>query len=180
MAQVGQRKCLCCGDFFNPDQRKRERQRYCAASDCRIASHAASQAAWLAKPQNKDYFRDPPHVARVQTWRVAHPGCSRSKPRKARIRPALQEALIAQAPDLIEEPSIRGERAVLRGKPRGADCQSLNVMYTSHRLLPNWMALWPAHTRACSAAFPGLNHSFHASVDSGSSFSSARATGQAG
>ena len=111
MAQVGQRKCLCCGDFFNPDHRNRERQRYCAASDCRIASRAASQAAWLAKPQNKDYFRDPLHVARVQTWRVAHPGYSRGKPRKARGRPALQEALIAQAPDLIEESSIRGEIA---------------------------------------------------------------------
>ena len=111
MAQAGQRKCLCCGDFFDPDHRNRERQRYCAATDCRIASHAASQAAWLAKPQNQDYFRDPLHVARVQTWRVAHPGYSRSKPRKARSRPALQEALIAQAPDLIEESSIRGEIA---------------------------------------------------------------------
>ena len=112
MAQAGQRKCLCCGDFFDPDHRNRERQRYCAAAGCRRASHAVSQAAWLAKPQNKDYFRDPLHVAKVQAWRVAHPGYSRSKPRKARSQPALQDALIPQVPDLIEETSIRGQIAM--------------------------------------------------------------------
>jgi len=111
MAQAGQRKCLCCGEFFDPDHRNRERQRYCAAADCRRASHVTSQAAWLAKPQNQNYFRDPLHVAKVQAWRVAHPGYSRGKPRKARSRPALQDALIAQVPDLIEETSIRGEIA---------------------------------------------------------------------
>ena len=111
MAQAGQRKCLCCDDFFNPDHRNRERQRYCAATACRRASQAASQAAWLAKPQNKGYFRDPLHVARVQAWRIAHPGYGRGKPRKARSRPALQETLITQAPDLIEESAIRGEIA---------------------------------------------------------------------
>ena len=111
MAQAGQRKCLCCGGFFDPDHRNRERQRYCAATDCRRASQSASQAAWLAKPQNKDYFRDPLHVARVQAWRVAHPGYSRSKPRKARSQPALQEALIPQVTDFIEESSIRAEIA---------------------------------------------------------------------
>ena len=113
MAQAGQRKCLCCDDFFNPDHRNRERQRYCAATACRRASQAASQAAWLAKPQNQDYFRDPLHVARVQAWRIAHPGYSRGKPRKARSRRALQETLIMQAPDLIEESAIRGESAAV-------------------------------------------------------------------
>jgi hypothetical protein len=112
MAQAGQRKCLCCGEFFDPDHRNRERQRYCAAPGCRRASHAVSQAAWLAKPQNQDYFRDPLHVAKAQAWRIAHPGYSRSKPRKARSQPALQDALIPQVPDLIEETSIRGRVAV--------------------------------------------------------------------
>ena len=76
MATVGQRKCLCCKDFFDPDRRSANRQRYCAKPVCRIASKAASQAAWLAKPQNIDYFRDPVHVARVQAWRANHPGYS--------------------------------------------------------------------------------------------------------
>ena len=106
MAQSGQRKCLCCGEFFDSDHRNQERQRFCAATACRRASKAASQAAWLAQPQNKDYFRDPIHVTRVQAWRAAHPRYSRSKPASA---PALQDPLIVQVDDLIEESAIRGE-----------------------------------------------------------------------
>ena len=49
MAKAGQRKCMSCGLFFIPDHRKGERQRYCCAADCRRASKAASQAAWLAR-----------------------------------------------------------------------------------------------------------------------------------
>lgn len=89
MAQAGQRKCLCCGLLFTPDHRNRTRQRYCAAFACRRASHAASQAAWLNRPENVAYFRGPEHVARVQAWRRAHPGYSRG-------RRALQDPLIGQ------------------------------------------------------------------------------------
>ena len=111
MAQAGQRKCLSCGDFFDPDHRNRERQRYCAAIGCRHASRAASQATWLAKPLNQGYFRDPLHVARVQAWRIAHPGYGRGKPRQGRSRSALQDALIAQVADLTEESGNRGQGA---------------------------------------------------------------------
>ena len=106
MAQSGQRKCLCCGEFFDLDHRNRDRQRYCSAVGCRRASKAASQAAWLAQPQNSGYFRDPLHVARVQAWRAAHPGYGRGKPRKP---PALQDSLITQVTDTIEECPIRAE-----------------------------------------------------------------------
>jgi len=74
MARAGQRKCLNCGRYFDPDRRVGERQRYCGASTCRSASKAASAKRWLSKPQNRDYFRGPVHVARVQAWRAAHPG----------------------------------------------------------------------------------------------------------
>ena len=106
MARSGQRKCLCCGEFFEPDARNRDRQRYCAATACRRASKAASQAAWLAKPENSGYFRDPVHVARVQAWRAAHPDHGRGKRASA---PALQDPLIAQVVDPIEESPIRGD-----------------------------------------------------------------------
>jgi len=96
MAQAGQRKCLCCGLLFTPDHRNRTRQRYCAAVACRRASHAASQAAWLARPENVGYFRGPEHVARVQAWRVAHPGYSRG-------RRALQDRLSAQVVEGAEQ-----------------------------------------------------------------------------
>ena len=106
MAMAGQRKCLSCGEFFAPDCRNRDRQRYCCAAACRLASKAASQAAWLSQPANAGYFRDPVHVARVQAWRLAHPGYRRGKPRASR---ALQEPLIPQAPDSIEESAVRVE-----------------------------------------------------------------------
>ena len=106
MAQSGQRKCLCCGLFFLPDRRNRERQRYCSAADCAAASKAASQAAWLAQPENSSYFRDPSHVARVQAWRALHPGYGRGRHRAAR---ALQDPLIVQVDDFVEESANRGE-----------------------------------------------------------------------
>ena len=106
MAQSGQRKCLCCGLFFDPDHRNRERQRYCPSAVCAGASKAASQAAWLSQPENCHYFSDPSHVARVQAWRAAHPGYGRGRRRTSR---ALQEPLIAQAPDSTEECAHRGE-----------------------------------------------------------------------
>ena len=109
MAKAGQRKCLCCKGLFDADPRNINRQRYCSNTACRLASKHASQAAWLAKPQNIDYFCDPVHVARVQAWRSAHPGYSRAKPTKAATVAALQDPLVAQVVDSIEETPIRTE-----------------------------------------------------------------------
>ena len=106
MAKAGQHKCLNCEEFFDPDHRNKARQHYCSKAECRRASKAASQAAWLAKPQNSDYFRDPSHVARVKEWRAAHPGYRRKRPKASS---ALQDRLPVQAVDLIEETAIRGE-----------------------------------------------------------------------
>ena len=106
MAQSGQRKCLNCGEFFDPDHRNRDRQHYCNKPECRHASKSAAQAAWLAKPDNKDYFRDPSHVARVQAWRAAHPGYSR---RRSKAPVPLQDCLPVQATDSIEEVTNRVE-----------------------------------------------------------------------
>jgi len=109
MAKAGQRKCLCCKGLFDPDPRNINRQRYCSNTDCRLASKLASQAAWLTKPQNMDYFRDPVHVARVQAWRAAHPGYSRAKPNQVATAATLQDSLIVQLIDSIEETPIRTE-----------------------------------------------------------------------
>jgi len=68
------RKCKCCHKLFRPDPRNHRHQIYCSAAACRAASKAASQARWLAKPENRNYFRGPVHVARVQTWCSRHPG----------------------------------------------------------------------------------------------------------
>ena len=114
MAQPGQRKCLCCSEYFYPDHRNHKHQRYCSATECRHESKGASQADWLAKSQNNRYFSDPVHVARVQAWRAAHPGYGRGK---ASRRPALQDLLITQVPELTEEYPVRTEIAAASGAP---------------------------------------------------------------
>lgn len=106
MAKTGQRKCLNCEEFFDPDHRNQTRQYYCSKAECRRISKAASQAAWLAKPENSDYFRDHLHVMRVKAWRTAHPGYSR---KRSNASSALQDRLPVQDIDLIDESSIRGE-----------------------------------------------------------------------
>jgi hypothetical protein len=57
------RKCKCCLTLFRPDRRNRGRQLYCSATACRAASKAASQARWLSKPENQNYFRGDVNVA---------------------------------------------------------------------------------------------------------------------
>jgi hypothetical protein len=106
MARSGQRKCLNCGEIFDPDCRNMGRQHHCSKPECRRASKAAAQAAWLAKPQNSDYFSGPTQVARVRAWRAAHPGYGRGR---RQASPALQDGLPVQMIDLIEETPDRGE-----------------------------------------------------------------------
>jgi hypothetical protein len=96
MAGAERRKCLCCHKLFRPDRRNRHHQRYCAAASCRAASKAASQARWLAAPENQDYFGGPVNVARVKAWRSRHPGYWR---KRRRIQVALQDLSLTQPVD---------------------------------------------------------------------------------
>ena len=110
------RKCRHCKTFFHPDQRNINRQRYCSKSVCKKASKAASQQRWLAKPQNRDYFRGPEQVARVQAWRQENPKRA-SKPKTAApsgklSEPVLQESLTAQAIDLNKENALFTKEAL--------------------------------------------------------------------
>jgi hypothetical protein len=93
MARGHRRKCKHCLKLFRPDPRNRHHQRYCSAPACRAASKAASQARWRAAPENRDYFHDPVHAARVKAWRSRHPGYWR---KRQSARPALQDVLINQ------------------------------------------------------------------------------------
>jgi len=75
------RKCKCkhCHEFFHPDYRNVNRQKYCSKPDCRKASKADSQGRWLNKPENRNYFRGSTNVNRVCEWRKEHPGHARKK-----------------------------------------------------------------------------------------------------
>jgi hypothetical protein len=82
------RKCRCCNQFFVPDPRTSDRQRYCSKPACRQASKAASQRRWLSRNGNGDYFRGPTAVGRVQRWRQRHPGYwRRNKPASPGTQP---------------------------------------------------------------------------------------------
>ena len=76
-------KCLHCKKIFVPDYRNRERQKYCSTPECQAASKQASQQQWLSKPGNRDYFRGPENVQRVQEWRAEHPGYWKRQPPEA-------------------------------------------------------------------------------------------------
>lgn len=89
-------KCLHCRKLFVPDYRNRGRQKYCSSAECQGVSKRGSQAHWLSKPENRDYFRGPENVKRVQQWRAAHPGYWKTQGRKPRR--TLQEACSGQVP----------------------------------------------------------------------------------
>jgi len=78
------RKCLHCKEHFLPDPRAAERQCYCLKVACRKARKRAAQRAWLAKPENRNYFRDAKNAERVRDWQKAHPGYWKSTARHRR------------------------------------------------------------------------------------------------
>lgn len=97
------RKCRCCTQFFIPDPRTLDRQRYCFKPACRRASQAASQRRWLSKNGNGDHFRGADEVRRVQLWRQSHPGYWKN-----------------------QQPSSQGAQAVA-AQPANPDQSSCNV-----------------------------------------------------
>ena len=117
MRRRRRRKCLNCRRLFRPDPRNVRHQRYCSEPPCRKASKAASQARWLAKPQNRDYFRGPEHVLRVQAWRAANPD-------RARGRRALQDRSSTQ----VTDPA--GKTGFLRGRALQEDCRAQGLVLT--------------------------------------------------
>lgn len=87
--RIRKRKCKNCFTLYNPDARNIKRQKFCSKPACRKASKALSQKLWLAKPANKNYFRNPDNTSRVQQWRQGTPGYWKRKRSFSAI--ALQE-----------------------------------------------------------------------------------------
>lgn len=107
----GSCKCRHCGKFFQPDVRNRARQRHCFQPVCRRKSKAASQRAWLSRPENADYFRDEDNATRAREWQAANPGYW--KKRRKRLAKVLQEASKAQPP-AVQTVAVQDERIVLQ------------------------------------------------------------------
>ena len=105
MARAELPKCLFCGKLFRADPRNARHQKYCSEASCRQASKVASRRAWLAKPENQDYFRGPEHVARVQLWRAEHPGYwRRPSGQRAPKAVALQDLCRGQPIETKQQP----------------------------------------------------------------------------
>jgi hypothetical protein len=101
MVSNPKKKCRYCKRLFLPDARNAKHQEFCSHPACRKASKSASQRKWLQKPQNRDYFRGPVNVRRVQQWRKAHPGYWRPKPKIT--ADALQDPLNAKPFENIQD-----------------------------------------------------------------------------
>jgi hypothetical protein len=65
---------LHCQEFFLPDCRTGHRQRYCLKPECRKARKRELMRAWLAQPENQNYFRDAKNAERARDWQKEHPG----------------------------------------------------------------------------------------------------------
>jgi hypothetical protein len=97
-------KCLSCKRLFRVDPRNARHQKYCSEPGCRKVSKAASQCAWLAKPDNQDYFRGPENVVRVQAWRAAHPQYWRRPAGQRTQKPiALQDLCQTHAVEITDD-----------------------------------------------------------------------------
>jgi hypothetical protein len=112
MAKRREGNCLCCGDKFTLDVRNRGRQKYCSKQSCRAAGKAARQRRWLAKPQNRNYFREADNAARVREWQRKNPGYWRNTARNRRR--TLQDALPVQVHESHEETSSLALQDALR------------------------------------------------------------------
>lgn len=118
--------CLCCNKPFDADARNAHHQKYCSTPICRKASKAASQSAWIAKPENVNYHRGALAVARVRDWQKAHPDYRERQNAKRGI--ALQDFIIPQPADSMPERPVlpeEGKMSVLPVPPALQDFISL-------------------------------------------------------
>jgi hypothetical protein len=135
MKRAGACTCLHCGAAFTPDPRNAGRQKYCPASSCKAASKRASQAKWLAAPENQDYHSGPEAVARVKAWRLAHPGYSKAplpdpdqlseiaQHSESAARPNPAPPPVISAPQQIESTLLQEPLQDLIPTPAGAPIQ---------------------------------------------------------
>ena len=94
------RRCAYCKKLFSPDPRCRFHQRFCSEAACRVASRAATQRKWRAKPENLWYRRREEILAKSAGQRPNNAGLGQATLRDEKL------------PD---DPVIVGLFAVLRG-----------------------------------------------------------------
>ena len=96
------RKCPHCKDFFLPDRRQVDRQKYCSKPECQKARQALNWRRWFSRPENRNIYGHEENVDRVREWRAANPGYWR---RPSLKRNALPKASPPQPVDSQEDNS---------------------------------------------------------------------------
>jgi hypothetical protein len=106
-------RCLNCKELFLPNFRCGARQRFCLKPQCRQARKRESQRAWLAKPENRDYFWDAKNAERVRDWQREHPGYWKNTSRYRRR--TLQDGCLEQpaGPELGDRFIVRNPEVIL-------------------------------------------------------------------
>ena len=159
MSQQRCRKCRHCRGLFRPDPRNLRHQRFCPKSPCRRASKAESQRRWLAKPDNRDYFRGPENLSGQYQRaifvparglaRVGAVACQRTSAVRV-IRAALETCI---APRLGPNVSLAGEPRLVpklqpavarRGRPpaRANSFPSKGVETTARLVRHQAVTMW--------------------------------------
>jgi hypothetical protein len=103
-------KCLHCKELFLPDCRTGHHQRYCLKPECRKARKRELMRAWLAKPENRNYFRDAKNAERARDWQKEHPGYWKNTARYRRR--TLQDGATKQVPAAQEVASSPPDRTL--------------------------------------------------------------------
>ena len=70
-----QKRCLCCGELFNPNPRSKGKQRYCSKAACQARRQRQNESAWRLK--NPDCLQE--QYERSRLWHKARPGYSRQR-----------------------------------------------------------------------------------------------------
>jgi len=65
-----QKKCLCCGRYFRPDNRVGDRQKYCKRGECQKRRRQVQQKKW--HKANPDYFQG--RYKYLKEWLKMNPG----------------------------------------------------------------------------------------------------------
>jgi hypothetical protein len=132
MNSLTHRTCRHCRQQFLPDYRNEYHQYFCSKIECQRTSKRTSQRRWLRKPPNRNYFRDPDNVARVQAWRLTHPGYGRA-PR--------HRCASAAAPATDRAPATKANSTGLAGGMLQDLCRSKLPVLTSIVSRLGWCTL---------------------------------------
>lgn len=74
-SKIRQKRCLNCGELFNPDSRTKGKQRYCSKAACQTKRQRLNEKDWRRK--NPDCLEE--QYERSRLWYKARPDYSRQR-----------------------------------------------------------------------------------------------------